>query len=104
MTNVGTNICHKILESQYYIPYPIDSDFIHKEPGKQVVNSANKLQKDRSIPILVVNTTHRTVNVSRNTNIGKIENMDQNVKETNFVLKSQNLKTNFESERYRGSR
>ena len=58
-------------------PYPIDSDIFHKEPGIQVVNSVNKLQKGRSIPILVVNTTIRTVNVSRNTIIVKIENMDK---------------------------
>ena len=55
--DIKTEQCYQISSA--------DTGFLVKEPGLQVVNSVSKLQSDRSIPILVVNNTNKTMRIFR---------------------------------------
>lgn len=51
----------------------VDSGFISTEPGLMISNAVVKLNKQRKIPILIVNNTNKTYNLRRGCVIGKIE-------------------------------
>ncbi len=71
----------------------VDRGFISKEPGLEVINSISCLRKDRSIPILVVNKTNRTLKIFRHGIVAKVESLNgHNVAEVNSVFKDQKFK------------
>lgn len=66
----------------------VERGFVYKQPGLQVIDSVSKLRKDRSIPVLVVNNTNKTMRVFRHGVLAKIESLvDQNVAEVSSVLR-----------------
>ena len=65
-----------------------DRGFLVKEPGLQIVNSVSRLQSDRSIPVLVVNKTNKTMRIIRHGILAKLESDFSKVTEVNSILKS----------------
>ena len=65
-----------------------DRAFLVKEPGLQIVNSVSRLQSDRSILILVVNKTNKTMRIFRHGILAKLESDFSKVTEGNSILKS----------------
>ena len=55
----------------------VETNFIGSEPGLMVSNSVAKLNNGRTIPIMVVNNTNRTVKLSRGCVIAKMEAINQ---------------------------
>ena len=65
-----------------------DRGFLVKEPGLQIVNSVSRLQSDRSILVLVVNKTNKTMRIIRHGILAKLESDFSKVTEVNSILKS----------------
>ena len=76
-----------IKTEQCYQISPADTGFLVKEPGLQVVNSVSRLQSDRSIPILIVNNTNKTMRIFRHSTLAKLESDFSQVTEVNSILK-----------------
>lgn len=66
-----------------------DKGFISKEPGLTVINTVSTLRNDRSVPILIVNSTNKTMKIFRHGVLAKIEKTEnENLKDINSVLQS----------------
>ncbi|XP_067655940.1 uncharacterized protein [Haliotis asinina] len=71
-----------------------DSGYLGNEPGLLVSNSIVKLNKDRYVPMMIVNTTNRTYRLKRGCILGKLSD----VPSTNLVTIPRGLKKEEPSE------
>ena len=68
----------------------VEKGFTCREPGLEVVDSVSRLGKDRSIPILVTNSTGKFIRITRHGPIAKVEQLTgQGLAEVNSVIKGQ---------------
>ena len=68
----------------------VEKGFTCREPGLEVVDSVSRLGKDRSIPILVTNSTGKFIRIRRHGPIAKVEQLTgQGLAEVNSVIKGQ---------------
>ena len=68
----------------------VEKGFTCREPGLDVVDSVSRLGKDRSIPILVTNSTGKFIRIRRHGPIAKVEQLTgQGLAEVNSVIKGQ---------------
>ena len=58
---------------QIYSVTAVETNFLSKEPGLMVSNSVAKLNGNRSLPIMIVNNTNRTVRLSKGCIIAKVD-------------------------------
>ncbi|MES9994030.1 MAG: retropepsin-like aspartic protease [Candidatus Thiodiazotropha sp.] len=61
---------------QIYSVTATETNFISNEPGLMVSNSVGRLNKNRTLPIMVVNNTNRTMKLSKGCVIAKLESVD----------------------------
>ena len=70
----------------------IDKGFMVNEPGLQVINSVTRLSKDRTVPLLIVNSTNKFQKIYRHGLIAKLTGVgDSNVKSVNSVLNEKSV-------------
>ena len=50
---------------QSYEISQIDKGFIVNQPGLQIINTVSTLNKDRSLPLLIVNNTNKFIKINR---------------------------------------
>ena len=68
----------------------VEKGFTCREPELEVVDSVSRLGKDRSIPILVTNSTGKFIRIRRHGPIAKVEQLTgQGLAEVNSVIKGQ---------------
>ncbi|MCG7876478.1 MAG: DDE-type integrase/transposase/recombinase [Candidatus Thiodiazotropha taylori] len=67
---------HELPVDGVYSVTAIETNFICNEPGLMISNSIAKLNKCRSLPIMVVNQTNKTMKVKRGCVIATIEAID----------------------------
>ena len=88
----------------------VEKGFACREPGLEEVDSVSRLGKDRSIPILVTNSTGKFIRIRRHGPIAKVEQLTgQGLAEVNSVIKGQkfdstmDLKDLHVADKYRGN-
>ena len=62
---------------QIYSVTAVETNVLSKEPGLMVSNSVAKLNGNRSLPIMIVNNTNRTVRLSKDCIIAKVDKTNQ---------------------------
>ena len=66
--------------NQLYQISPVEVGFLSYEPGLMVTNSIAKLNDNKIIPVMIVNTTNRTYTVRKHCPVAKIEGLEsQNI-------------------------
>ena len=66
-----------------------DSGYISSEPGLMISNAVVKMNKNREVPILIVNNTDKTFNLNRGCIVGKLEVIEEtNIASINEINKS----------------
>ena len=75
---------------QMYEISEIDGGFLTNEPGLKVINTVSTLTKDRSIPILIVNSTNKFIKNHRHGLLARISRIQEsNLKTINMVIQSE---------------
>ena len=64
-----------------------DKGFIVNQPGLQVINTVSTLTKDRSLPLLIVNSTNKFIKIYRHGLLAKISGIQNNMSSVNSVIK-----------------
>ena len=93
----SATICYAKVRSNPDLPVRVDyqisaveKGFTCREPGLEVVDYVSRLGKDRSIPILVTNSTGKFIRIRRHGPIAKVEQLTgQGLAEVNSVIKGQ---------------
>ena len=93
----SATICYAKVRPNPDLPVRVDyqisavkKGFTCREPGLEVVDSVSRLGKDRSIPILVTNSTGKFIRIRRHGPIAKVEQLKgQGLAEVNSVIKGQ---------------
>ena len=77
-------ICHgkvrnnpDLPSGQLYDISEIDRGFIAKEPGLKIINSVTKLNKDRTMPLLIVNQTNRHIKLYRHGLLARLSHVNE---------------------------
>ena len=84
---------YELPTSHLYSVSAVNVGYISSEPGLMVSNSVARLSKGRAIPIMVVNNTNRTLQLSRGCVVAKVETIGKgNIRSINTVMK--NAKSN----------
>ena len=94
---LSATICYAKVRSNPDLPVRVDyqisaveKGFTCREPGLEVVDSVSRLGKDRSIPILVTNSTGKFIRIRRHGPIAKVEQLTgQGLAEVISVIKGQ---------------
>ena len=73
---------------QSYEISQIDKGFIINQPGLQIINTVSTLNKDRSLPLLIVNNTNKFIKIYRHGLVAKISGIQNNVANVNSVMKN----------------
>ena len=73
---------------QSYEISQIDKGFIVNQPGLQIINTVSKLNKDRSLPLLIVNNTNKFIKIYRHGLLAKISGIQNNVASVNSVIEN----------------
>ena len=73
---------------QSYEISQIDKGFIVNQPGLQIINTVSTLNKDRSLPLLIVNNTNKFIKIYRHGLLAKISGIQNNVANVNSVIKN----------------
>lgn len=64
-----------------------DKGFISKEPGLTVINTVSTLRNDKNVPILIVNSTNKTMKLFRHGVLAKIEKTEnENLQNISSIL------------------
>ena len=75
---------------QMYEISEIDRGFLTNEPGLKIINTVSTLTKDRSIPILIVNSTNKFIKIHRHGLLARISGIQEsNLKTINTVIQSE---------------
>lgn len=70
----------------------IENGFLINEPGLKIINSVAKLTRDRTVPLLVVNSTNKFYKIRRHGLVAKLSSTAQkNVRNVDSVLKENTL-------------
>ena len=93
----SATICYAKVRPNPDLPVRVDyqisavkKGFTCREPGLEVVDSVSRLGKDKSIPILVTNSTGKFIRIRRHGPIAKVEQLTgQGLAEVNSVIKGQ---------------
>ena len=77
-------ICHgkvrnnpDLPSGQLYDISEIDRGFIAKEPGLKIINSVTKLNKDRTMPLLIVNQTNKHIKLYRHGLLARLSHVNE---------------------------
>ena len=73
---------------QSYEISQIDKGFIVNQPGLQIINTVSTLNKDRSLPLLIVNNTNKFIKIYRHYLLAKISGIQNKVASVNSVIKN----------------
>ena len=73
---------------QSYEISQIDKGFIVNQPGLQIINTVFTLNKDRSLPLLIVNNTNKFIKIYRHGLLATISGIQNNVANVNYVMKN----------------
>ena len=84
---------YELPTSHLYSVSAVNVGYISSEPGLMVSNSVARLSKGRAIPIMVVNNTNQTLQLSRCCVVARVETIGKgNIRSINTVMK--NAKSN----------
>ena len=73
---------------QSYEISQIEKGFIVNQPGLQIINTVSTLNRDRSLPLLIVNNTNKFIKIYRHGLLAKISGIQNNVANVNSVIKN----------------
>ena len=73
---------------QSYEISQIEKGFIVNQPGLQIINTVSTLNRDRSLPLLIVNNTSKFIKIYRHGLLAKISGIQNNVANVNSVIKN----------------
>ena len=78
--------------SKLYSVSAVETNFVGSEPGLSVSNSLAKLGKGRTLPIMLVNQTNKTMRLSKGCVVAKLEPVQQeSVRNINSIINQTNL-------------
>ncbi|MCG7879415.1 MAG: RNase H-like domain-containing protein, partial [Candidatus Thiodiazotropha endolucinida] len=66
----------------------IDKGFLTDQPGLQIINTVSTLAKDRSLPVLIVNSTNKYIKIYRHGLLAKISEIQNNVTHIDSVIQN----------------
>ena len=70
----------------------VETNFVGSEPGLSVSNSLAKLGKGRTLPIMLVNQTNKTIRLSKGCVVAKLEpDQQESVRNINSIINQTNL-------------
>ena len=72
----------------------IDKGFLVNYPGLQVINTVSTLNKDRSLPLLVVNNTNKFIKIYRHGLLAKISPIQNKISSVNTMKQTVDNKMN----------
>ena len=67
-----------LLDSELLQVSAVDSGYINSEPGLVVSNSVTKIHRCNKIPVLILNSTNKTINLKRGCVVGRIRKSNVN--------------------------
>ena len=73
---------------QSYEISQIEKGFIVNQPGFQIINTVSTLNRDRSLPLLIVNNTNKFIKIYRHGLLAKISGIQNKVANVNSVIKN----------------
>ena len=79
---------------QSYEISQIDKGFIVNQPGLPIINTVSTLNKDRSLPLLIVNNTNKFIKIYRHGLLAKFSGIQNNVATVNSVMKNKPCNNN----------
>ena len=73
---------------QSYEISQIDKGLIVNQPGLQIINTVSTFNKDRSLPLLIVNNTKKFIKIYRHGLLAKFSGIQNNVANVNSAIKN----------------
>ena len=69
----------------------IDKGFLVNQPSLQIINTVSTLSKDRSLPLLILDNTHKFIKIYRHGLLAKISGIQTIVASVHSVTQNKNL-------------